>query len=194
MNRSENIVFRDIALLPNLLSVFRIALTPPVGYLLWRGDDSGTLLAVFLLAVAGLTDLLDGFLARRLDQVTALGKIMDPLADKIFTVVLIIELVYFRLFPVWLAAAIIVRDLVIVILGSLLLRGKKADLQSNLTGKYYFFSVVMLMGSFILRFEFGQMLFLPITAVLLVLSGLNYGWIFAGMLRGRGVPVFSDRP
>ena len=193
MIEPERISISDLGLLPNLLSLVRIALTPAVGYFLWRGDQSGTLVWFALLVIAGLTDLFDGMLARRLNQVTPLGKILDPIADKIFTIVLIVELVFFRDFPVWMASAIIGRDVLILVLGGSLLRGKKVDLQSNLTGKYYFCAVVTLLAAYIIRFEFGQWYMLYITTALLALSTINYGYVFVHVLKRGETPVFIDR-
>jgi len=193
MNESPGIVCRDLVRAPNLLSMLRIALTPVVGFFLWKGGHDATLVCFGLLIVAGLTDLFDGMLARRLNQVTPLGKILDPIADKIFTIVLIVELIFFRGFPVWIASMIIGRDALILLLGGLLLRGKKADLQSNLTGKYYFCAVVTLLAVYILEFEFGQVYMLYITTVLLILSTVNYGYVFMCVLKRGEAPVFVDR-
>ncbi|MBN2226531.1 MAG: CDP-alcohol phosphatidyltransferase family protein [candidate division Zixibacteria bacterium] len=193
MTKPGDISLRDLGLPPNILSLVRIALTPAVGYFLWRGDQSGTVICFVLLVVAGLTDLFDGMLARKLNQVTPLGKILDPIADKIFTIVLIIELVFFRDFPVWMASAIIGRDLLILALGGSLLRGKKVDVQSNLTGKYYFCAVVTLLAVYLIRFPFGQMYMLYVTSALLVLSTINYGYVFGHVLKRGETPVFIDR-
>jgi cardiolipin synthase len=71
-------------------------------------------LALILIFVAGLSDGLDGFLAKTFDWRTRLGGLLDPLADKLLLVTVILTLTFMELTPVWLAAVVIGRDLVIV--------------------------------------------------------------------------------
>ena len=185
--------WRDLLEIPNLFSILRILLTPFVGYFLWVGGNRGILISAILIIAAGLTDFLDGFLARRLKKVTALGIILDPIADKIFVIVLIIELILFRGFPVWLAGAIIVRDILIMIGGAILISGKKIVIPSNLTGKYYFGAVASLILSYVIIFRFGEQLFLYITIILLIASLANYIRVFADIKRDRMIEQFHDK-
>ena len=90
--------------LPNGLSMVRVLLLPAILYLLERPDPESDRWAVALLLVAGVTDLLDGFLARRRGSVSASGKVVDPLADKLLIGGLLIWLVIQRDFPAWLVA------------------------------------------------------------------------------------------
>ncbi len=73
-------LFKGCLTIPNLLSVIRIALIPVFAVMYLRGNQ---LVAIAILAVSGLTDLFDGKIARRFNQVSALGKILDPVADKL---------------------------------------------------------------------------------------------------------------
>lgn len=87
-------LFKGCLTIPNLLSVIRIALIPVFAMLYLQGQP---VTAVIILAVSGLTDLFDGKIARRFNQVSALGKILDPVADKITQItVAIILLIKFR--------------------------------------------------------------------------------------------------
>ncbi len=97
--------------LPNLLCVFRIALVAPV---LWAITNDDYILALTLFVVAGATDALDGFLARHFDWRSDLGAFLDPTADKLLMVSTLIWLVFAELVPLWLAAVLIGRDVVIV--------------------------------------------------------------------------------
>ncbi|XP_027696132.1 cardiolipin synthase (CMP-forming) [Vombatus ursinus] len=98
--------------IPNLLSMTRIALAPVLGYLIIE-EDFNVALGVF--ALAGLTDLLDGFIARNwANQKSALGSALDPLADKILISVLYISLTCADLIPVSLTYMIISRDIVLI--------------------------------------------------------------------------------
>jgi len=105
----------------NVLTAFRIVLTLPFLYLVKQGLFSLALLVFF---TASLTDFLDGFVARRFNQQSALGRFLDPLADKLLTtatyIVMAIPHPGFPSIPVWLAFSVVIRDVVILI-GSLLI-------------------------------------------------------------------------
>jgi cardiolipin synthase len=96
--------------IPNALSVLRMLLVAPVAWLLARGEYQSTL---WLFGFAAATDGLDGFLAKRCGWTSELGKILDPLADKILLVGVFITLAFTGLVPVWLAAAAVARDVTI---------------------------------------------------------------------------------
>ncbi len=99
---------RDI---PNLISVLRILLVVPVVYLLLQRRFREAMLLFF---IAGVSDALDGFLARRFDWRSRLGGILDPLADKVLLVSVFLCLGWLGALPWWLVALVILRDLVIV--------------------------------------------------------------------------------
>ncbi len=96
--------------LPNLICVFRIALVWPIVTTLWTGRYT-VALALFL--VAALSDGLDGYLAKRFGWQSALGKVLDPLADKLLLVAMFIEATWLGLVPWWLTAAVVARDVLI---------------------------------------------------------------------------------
>ena len=96
---------------PNLITLVRLALVPVIAWLLWQGSY-GPALVVFL--AAALSDFLDGVIARTFDQRSALGAALDPVADKLAMFVTTVVLAWQDLLPLWLAAAIVLRDVVIV--------------------------------------------------------------------------------
>ncbi|MFO7304976.1 MAG: CDP-alcohol phosphatidyltransferase family protein [Gammaproteobacteria bacterium] len=96
--------------LPNALCVFRMLLVVPIAVLLAR-EEYGITMWVF--GLAALTDGLDGFLAKRFGWTSELGKILDPLADKLLLVSVFITLAAVGLVPLWLAGAAVARDLTI---------------------------------------------------------------------------------
>jgi cardiolipin synthase len=98
--------------IPNLLTIVRILLTPFFVILLLK-DMFGTALAVF--AVAGVSDALDGFIARYYNQRTSLGAYLDPIADKILLSAAFIGLAVLKIIPGWLAVIVISRDVLIFI-------------------------------------------------------------------------------
>ena len=99
---------RDI---PNIISGLRILLTIPIVWLLWR-EQFGWGLALFV--VAGVSDGLDGFLAKHYGWQSRLGGLLDPAADKILLVACYVVLAWRGYLPIWLSATVILRDLVIV--------------------------------------------------------------------------------
>jgi cardiolipin synthase len=97
--------------LPNAVCVLRMLLAVPVAVTLVRGDYPLTL---FLFAIAALSDALDGWLAKTFGWTSRLGKILDPIADKLLLVTVVVTLVFEGLVPLWLALAVVLRDVVIV--------------------------------------------------------------------------------
>lgn len=96
--------------LPNALCILRMLLVVPVAWLLHAGEYRLTLL---VLGGAACTDALDGFLARRFGWMSELGRILDPLADKILLVGVFVTLGLLDVVPMWLAATAVARDVVI---------------------------------------------------------------------------------
>ena len=104
---------RDLLNLPNVLTISRICLTPVFLLLLFEDDWYLRSMAVVVFAIASLTDLYDGRIARTRNSVTEFGRFMDPLADKILVTSALIALVVGRIVHFWLVVPIIVRDLLI---------------------------------------------------------------------------------
>jgi len=97
--------------LPNLLTTLRILAAPLLAYALLRGNFA---FAFYLFILAALTDALDGWIARHFKLMTHYGAVMDPLADKLITLVCVVLLTWLGMVPLWLTLAMVVRDTVIV--------------------------------------------------------------------------------
>lgn len=104
--------------IPNIITVIRILSITPICWLLWEGSYAW---AFLLLVIAGLSDALDGFLARRYGWFTPLGAMLDPIADKLFVVAVFLVFGLKGSLPWWLIALVIGRDALIV-LGALAYR------------------------------------------------------------------------
>lgn len=102
---------RDWVTVPNLLSILRLALTPVFLVLIISGQG---LWALAVLAVAGASDWLDGKIARRFNQVTRLGQLLDPAADRLYIFAALIGLTVTNHIPIWFAVAVISRDLILL--------------------------------------------------------------------------------
>ncbi len=97
--------------IPNLITLIRIMITAPIAVALLHQRLLATLI---LFAIAALSDALDGFLARRFGWQSELGAILDPIADKLLLATVLISLTVLGLVPLWLMAAALARDAVIV--------------------------------------------------------------------------------
>ena len=123
-------------MLANLFSILRIVLVPFLLYSLRHDAATVSAATVALILLAAFTDFADGYLARRLHQVSQLGRILDPVADKIFLAAVVAALVAWRDFPPWLLAMLVIRDAGILLAGLFILRSRKQVLPANRSGKY----------------------------------------------------------
>ena len=105
--------------LPNLLTIFRIVLVPIIVVVLLTELEGKAFIGLGLFLLAALTDFLDGFIARRRRQVTRLGKLLDPAADKILTSAAFISLVGLGLAPAWMVVVVVAREFAVSALRSL---------------------------------------------------------------------------
>ena len=105
--------------LPNALTLSRILIVPVLVVVLLTKTSGWQFIGLGLFLVASLTDFLDGFLARRRKQVTALGKLLDPAADKILTSAAFISLVGLGLAPAWMVVVVVAREFAVSSLRSL---------------------------------------------------------------------------
>jgi cardiolipin synthase len=103
--------------IPNVLSFFRLALVPVFLAFVIEGEDA---LALLVLVVSSVTDFLDGWLARRLNQVSRLGQLLDPAADRLYIFAALVGLAWREVIPWWLVAVIVARDVMLAVLGVIL--------------------------------------------------------------------------
>ncbi|HKY59977.1 MAG TPA: CDP-alcohol phosphatidyltransferase family protein [Gemmatimonadota bacterium] len=173
--RSQRVNGLRIATLPNLLSLVRLLLVFPILLLLVRSEPASDRLAIVVLLVAGATDLLDGLLARRRGSITPSGKLFDPVADKVLIGGLVVYLAIARGFPWWLVAAILARDLALVLGAIVFFRRDRVVFGANWSGKLTTFCLGLLILAYVVRWE-GAYLPLTVAAVTaLALSYVSYG-------------------
>src|SRR5690348_13455011 len=108
----------NVGHLPNIICILRIALVWPIAVAL---GDREYLVALALFILAGLSDGIDGYLAKRFNWTSDLGKFLDPLADKLLLVTVFVEAAWLGLAPWWLTSAVVARD-VMIGLGALIFR------------------------------------------------------------------------
>ncbi|MBT4035846.1 MAG: CDP-diacylglycerol--glycerol-3-phosphate 3-phosphatidyltransferase [Candidatus Marinimicrobia bacterium] len=180
--------------LPNILTIFRIVITPMIVWLL-IGFDGLALhaLALVLFLIASLTDLFDGIIARKLQVVSEFGKFMDPLADKILVNSTFITLNILDVMPIWITAVIILRDgLVTLLRWVMLANGASMNTSRMAKLKTVFQYISMYVGLiFILLGHFENLdsivawmeewfvteTIFTLTGLVTAYTGFNYLWI-----------------
>ncbi len=124
---------------PNAISFLRLLLVPVFAVLIVQGHD---VWALVVLAVSGASDWLDGVLARRMNQVTKLGQVLDPAADRLFILVTMLGLAWRDIVPIWLVVLIVGRDLVLLALLPALTRHGYGPLEVSFVGKAATFALL----------------------------------------------------
>jgi cardiolipin synthase len=132
-------LWQQLWLLPNLLSALRLALVP-VFLLLLLGEHY--LIGIGVLALAGLTDYLDGYFARKNNQVTRLGQLLDPAADRLYIFSTLIALATAQIIPLWLALVVVGRDLLLLAVYPVLATHGFGPLPVHFLGKAGTFSLL----------------------------------------------------
>jgi cardiolipin synthase len=125
---------------PNLLSVIRLAGVPAFLWLVLGPEADGWALVV--LAVSGVTDYLDGYLARRLDQMSAVGQILDPVVDRLYILAVVVGLAMRDIIPWWAALSLPLRDVLLWALVPLLRTRGYSALPVHFLGKAATFNLL----------------------------------------------------
>lgn len=158
---------------PNAITILRLISIPIILIYLLHGRYE---LALVFFVLAGLSDALDGFLARTLNQKTLLGAIMDPIADKLLLDSIYIILAYLKLLPDWLAIIVVSRD-VFILIGFVILTffKKRLEVRPSIPGKLtttlQITTVILVLKGVSTRVVEGAIL---LTAAITVFSGLHY--------------------
>ena len=163
--------------LPNLLTVSRLFLLWPI---IWSMSEGRTILICVFIMLAILTDILDGFFARHLDQKSNAGKILDPIVDK----VAVLSVMLFMListdyhFPLWFFLFFLLRELGVLLCGLYVLARAKPIMESNRSGKNSAFVTGLTVFLFAIKLQpFGWIL-LWLALILTLYSSWQYLWLF----------------
>ena len=172
--------------IPNILTLSRILLTP-LFVILLLGEDYNLALIIFI--VAGLSDGLDGLIARYLNQRTAIGAYLDPLADKLLLVSAYIGLAVLNVIPDWVAVIVISRDVIISLgIAIFTMTEKTYEVRPSLISK--FTTTAQILTVILALFDPDQsrlaIIYLPVlwaTSAVTIVSGLHYIYIGMGILQ-----------
>lgn len=177
MNQKKTARFLTI---PNLLSLIRIFLVFPIAYFVWR-DELRPVIALAALSI--ITDYLDGIIARRFNQISDWGKILDPLADKLAIAVILIVLYLKQHVLLWLVLIVIGRDVAIATLGLFLAGKYKFISSSNMIGKITANVLALMVVSYIFNLVFFEKIFTVAAILMIVISSYSYLKYFISILK-----------
>ncbi len=171
---------------PNQLSMFRILLTPVFLLLVLLPDKAGFIYALIVFIIASVTDFFDGYIARKYNKITDLGKFLDPLADKVLVFAGLLAMIYYihSILVVFLVFVIIIREVAVTGLRAVA-ASKGIVIPADKLGKYKTISqILLIVGFLILPSVAPVIVLLVIATVLTIISGVEY---FA-----RSARVFSS--
>jgi len=179
--------------LPNLITLIRIFLIPVFILVFLTPTEPRSVAAAVIFSVASLTDLMDGYLARRWEQITKLGKFLDPVADKILILAALILLVDFHRVSSWIAIVIIGRELAVTGLRAIA-SSSGIVIPADEAGKYKMAIQTISIVLLILEYKIGNFNFhtwgtflLWISMILAILSGVQYFMKFLSQINDESM-------
>jgi cardiolipin synthase len=193
--RMASPVSSRIVTIPNILSLFRLLLIPLFLALLIV-DEFGW--ALLVLAVSAITDFVDGYVARHFNQVTRLGQLLDPAADRLFIFSTLLGLAWQELLPWWLVGIIIARDALLLVLGIVLANFGHGPLPVHHLGKMGTFALLFAMPVLVLGAAFPNLEWVasPVGWAAAIWGTFLYWWAgvayalqAARLIRATRVPV-----
>lgn len=158
--------------IPNILTVFRLALVPVFAYIFFSPIKNSLFLSIAIFLIAGATDVLDGYIARKHNLVTRFGIVMDPLADKLMLITVLYCLTAKNYIVSWVFWVIILKELSMIIGGTLLLN-KDMVIPSNIFGKIS--TLLFYLSIFILIFsEYLGKILIYVAVASAIVAFFNY--------------------
>lgn len=166
--------------IPNILTILRIILVPIFLIAFFSNMTNAIMIAGVIFILAGISDFLDGYIARKYDMGTKLGAVLDPLADKLMTFAVLISFTLAKLIPYWIPVALCIKEAIMIVGGAILylFKGKQV-MPSNNFGKVatVFFYLAALSVIFRLPDMITKILFI-ITLLLNLVAFINYLLIY----------------
>jgi len=165
---------------PNRITLLRIAIIPALFFLLLSPGQNGSLAITILFIMAALTDVLDGYLARKYEIVTVMGKFLDPIADKLIVNTAMILMIPIGRIPAWIVAVIIIRDFAVDGIRAIA-SSEGFVIQASNLGKQKTLCQIFAVSALMIHYQFFGVdahivgtVILYLALVLSVYSGLDY--------------------
>lgn len=181
-NETKNeVISKDLMTIPNAISFIRILLiTPFVAFFIQRMYVA----AAITVGISGLSDLFDGWIARKFHQESELGKVLDPLADKLTLIAVGVCLIFIEPYVLPLMIIMVLKDVLMIIGGTIVINQGVIPPKSSWYGKLSTFMFYISVGMVVLMAIFGyvnkplSLTVLGITAAMMIFSLVNYAIIF----------------
>ncbi|MFZ1035614.1 MAG: CDP-diacylglycerol--glycerol-3-phosphate 3-phosphatidyltransferase [Smithella sp.] len=166
--------------LPNTITLLRISVVPFLFILLLSPGEFWSLILAILFVIASITDFFDGYIARKYQMITTMGKFLDPIADKIMVNTAMILMIPIGRIPAWIVAITIIRDLMVDVIRSIA-SSEGIYIQASTLGKQKTVAQIVAVTALIIHYSiFGinahavGMVILYIALVLTIFSGFDY--------------------
>ena len=167
----NKVISNRVFTIPNIISFFRLLLLVPLCIYIWQ--DNLKVVAI-LLVIVFISDYMDGIIARHFNQMSELGKILDPLGDKISFAIVLIVLYLKGSAPLWIVILVIGRDLAIFLSSIFVTRKYKQILPSNMIGKITVNVLSVLVLSYIFEVKIVEKIFTPLIVFFIFISIYSY--------------------
>ena len=183
----KDVKAQDWLTIPNILSFFRIVLIVPFVYFFL---EKNYVLAAVMLILSGLSDACDGFIARKFNQVTELGKMLDPIADKLTLIAIMVCITIFSPIVLPVMIVLIVKDVIMIIGGSRLVKTGITPPAAKWYGKLGTFMfyvsvclIVFLKAAFNYENDILSVTLLSITSVIMIFALIKYFLVYMSLLK-----------
>lgn len=182
--------------IPNILTLIRFVLIPVILNYLFKDNY---IMAFVVLTISGLTDVLDGYIARKFNFITNFGKLIDPLADKCTQILILATLVLKHIIPVWILGIVILKEFV-MIAGASFLYGKELVVSSKWYGKLatvlFYIAIVcsLFIRQFNIPFDFSLYLYyLALVATIFSLLMYVKAFYMQGYLKKENLKIEENK-
>lgn len=161
---------------PNMITALRFLLVPIYAIVFYSSIENSLIYSILIFALAGITDVIDGTIARKYDLITKLGTVLDPLADKLMQLAVLITFTTKGYIPLWAIVIIGIKEILMIIGGLILYYGESdAVIPSNRYGKLA--TVVFYLTIFAVAYKnesIMSLVLISITVVLTLIAFINY--------------------
>jgi len=171
---------RETFNLPNTITLLRISVVPFLFFLLAQPGEFWSLIIAILFVIASVTDFFDGYVARKYQMITTMGKFLDPIADKIIVNTAMILLIPIGRIPAWIVAITIIRDLIVDVIRSIA-SSEGIYIQASMLGKQKTIAQIIAVTALIIHYSiFGVdahvvgTIVLYIALFFTIYSGIDY--------------------
>lgn len=176
--------------LPNKITIMRIILIPIYLLVFYSNMENRLLIAGLIFLLAGISDLLDGYIARKYDLTTDLGAVLDPFADKLMSFAVLISFATMKLIPPWVLIAIGIKEIFMIIGSAIsIVHHKDRVVHANYYGKFATISFYIAISSIVFNLnELLSTILLILTVSLNIIAFYKYLRIFLKVRENRNNP------